>query len=94
MDGNKSNNRIGNLRIVSHDSNTQNAVIRTDNKSGAKGVFWHKATGKWHVLITANKKKIYLGVHEDFEFAEFLAQEARRKYHGAFANHGHGAVNG
>ena len=35
-----------------------------------------------------NKDKKYFGSFTDLELADLVAQEARSKYHGNFANHG------
>ena len=86
-DGNRKNNKIENLRIATSADNNQNARLRSDNKSGVKGVRWRSDQGKWHVVITANKTKHHLGYYEDFELAELVAIEAREKYHGKFARH-------
>ena len=36
-------------------------LLRDDNKSGFRGVYWHKATGKWVAAIVVDSKKIHLG---------------------------------
>ena len=38
MDGNRSNNKISNLRVLSKDTNTRNCKKRVDNKTGMNGV--------------------------------------------------------
>lgn len=87
-DGNRSNNRIENLREATECQNAQNATLRSDNKSGAKGVNWCSASKCWQVRVQSSKKRIHLGVFKDFELAELVATMAREKYHGAYANHG------
>lgn len=86
-DGNKTNNKIENLRQCSISENSTNKKLGANNTSGAKGVSWHKATGKWQVNISVNKRQRNFGYFEDFEFAELVAVEARNKYHGCFARH-------
>lgn len=34
---------------------------RVDNKSGAVGVYWNKATQRWQAYITIHKRQIHLG---------------------------------
>lgn len=82
----KTDNRIENLRPANN-QNQHNCKIRKDNKSGAKGVYWFKQLNKWKVDVRINGKRKYIGVFEDFELAELVAQEARDKYHGKFARH-------
>jgi len=87
IDGNKANNKIENLRGVNHAQNLQNQKLRIDNKSGTKGVSWHKIAKKWRVQIIANKNVYHLGLFEDFELASLVAQEARDMYHKNYARH-------
>ena len=57
----KSDNRIENLRIVTHSENRQNIDKQSNNKSGLKGVWLHKNTNKWCSSIQVNKKNHHLG---------------------------------
>lgn len=84
---NKLDNRIENLRPASPEENASNRKLFSNNKSGAKGVFWDKPKNKWFVYLDVNKTRKNIGYFEDFELAELVAIEARNKYHGAFANH-------
>ena len=88
IDLNPLNNKLENLRPA-NGKNQQNVRIRSHNTSGEKNVFWHKASQKWFVMLSASKVKHCIGYFKDFEFASLVATEAREKYHGAFANHGH-----
>ena len=83
---NRNDNSIENLRPA-NSKNQQNAKIRKDNKSGIKGVYWFAELKKWKVDIGVNGKRKYIGVFNDLELAELVAQEARDKYHGKFARH-------
>jgi hypothetical protein len=78
-------NRIENLRLANSCENMQNRKLFRNNKSGAKGVVWHKRIGKWQVYVGAKRAIKHIGYFEDFELAELVAHEARQKYHGAFA---------
>jgi HNH endonuclease len=91
INGNRSDNRIENLRSCTKQENSRNTLARTGNKAGIKNVSWKESLNKWQVDITANGKKRYIGVFEDLELAELVAMEARNKYHGNFANYGIGA---
>ena len=88
IDGNPLNNRIENLREANRKTNGQNRKMQINNTSGAKGVSWHKAAGKWNVRVKDNNKRRSFGLFDDFELAELVAIEARNKLHGKFANHG------
>jgi hypothetical protein len=87
IDGNRKNNSIENLRAATPLTNAQNAKVRKDNTSGAKGVNWNKSNNQWRVRVQVNNKRILIGDFKDLELAELVAQEARNKYHGNFAKH-------
>jgi hypothetical protein len=63
----------------------QNRKLFKNNTSGVKGVSWDKIHNKWSVYVGVNRKIKQIGYFEDLEFAELVSQEARLKYHGAFA---------
>ena len=86
IDNDRGNSRINNLRIADRVTNGYNRKKPINNKSGIKGVHWSKIDKKWIVKIGVNKQKLYIGLFEDLELAELVAQEARAKYHGEFAN--------
>ena len=82
IDVNPLNNKIENLRLGSMAQNQYNHSLRKDNTSGIKGVSFSKDKNKWRVQLKVNKKALNFGCHEDIEFAELVAHEARVKYHG------------
>jgi uncharacterized protein YkuJ len=88
IDGNRSNNRIENLRIATKAQNSWNRKNNFNNKTGVKGVRLRKDNNKFEVRICVNKKRYVLGSYDDLELAELVMMEARDKYHGKFANHG------
>lgn len=70
INGNRSDNRIENLRKVTHQQNGMNrSRAQRNSASGLIGVYPHKATGKWEASITHNRKSIFLGLHETKEAA-------------------------
>lgn len=73
-DGNTLNNRVENLRWVTHQQNQW-------NRTTAKGYYFHKARGKWQAQIRLDGKTIFLGRFntEDEARAAYLA--AKEKYH-------------
>ena len=58
-DGNPTNNAVSNLRLSSHAENMRNTKIRTDNTSGAKGVYRMRNT--WQDKIESNGKTYVAG---------------------------------
>jgi hypothetical protein len=87
IDGNKSNNKLDNLRPATNIQNAQNVGLHKNSTTGIKNVSWSPSKNRWKVLISANgKRKSWLV--KDLELAELVAIEARNKYHGNYANHG------
>jgi hypothetical protein len=82
IDGNKLNNKIDNLRVVSDLINSQNVRHpRSSNKSGYLGVSWHKKDKRWHAHIRVNKKTVFLGGYHSPDVAYVTYVEAKRKMH-------------
>lgn len=80
-------NRIENLRNVSHKENGKNQKKRQNNKSGVMGVSWDKRAGKWAANIYDKKKHIYLGIYADWFDAVCARKSAQVKYN-FHPNHG------
>jgi hypothetical protein len=83
-DGNSLNNNPDNLRESTHSENMHNSKAPKNNTSGHKGVFWHKASGKWEVRIRLNGKLYNFGLYVNKEDAIKVAIESRNKLHGEF----------
>jgi len=88
VNGNGLDNRRSNLRICSPSQNSQNSRIRSDNRSGFKGVRWDKSKNKWRSQIRVRRKLIHIGYFTTAEEAFEDLAAARIKLHGEFANHG------
>lgn len=78
-------NRRCNLRIATHSQNNHNKPIRRDNKSGYKGVGFHKASGRWRADIRLNGRSKYLGLFDTAEDAYASYLFAAAEMHGEFA---------
>jgi hypothetical protein len=77
----KTDNRILNLRRVTDSQNLQNVGLRSDNKSGYKGVCWDVKKEKWSVRMTYNNKYRHLGCFDDVHEAGSAYIEASKKHH-------------
>lgn len=86
-DKNPLNNKIENLRAADRFENCQNAKTPVTNKSGIKGVNWHKKLQKWNVQLNVNGKKKNFGYYNDIDYAKFVVEAMRYKYHRDFASH-------
>lgn len=84
IDGTPLNNERENLRIVTNSQNNMNKGSRSDNTSGRRGVYWHKAVKKWCAEIKVNGEKIHLGLFEDLEAASAAHEAARDKHFGQY----------
>ena len=87
IDGDRSNNAIGNLRDVSPAENSKNLGIRSTNTSGISGVVWLKRRGKWMARGNIDGKAKYLGEFLDKDDAK-NAVDVFRKCNGFHGNHG------
>jgi hypothetical protein len=82
---NRADNRLENLRPANRSENQCNRRAIASNTSGYPGVSWHKQSKAWTVRLIKNGKNYRFGYFKDFELAGLVSQEARSKYHGAFA---------
>ena len=87
IDGDKTNNRIENLREATHQENIWNRKIHKNNKSGVKGVSWDKTKKKWAAQCMVNKKLHRLGFYKDLEMAKDAVIKFRTIHHGEFCKH-------
>lgn len=83
-----SDNRVENLRPATRSENQRNIGILSSNKSGVKGVCWHKSSRKWRADCRVNGTLNYLGLFSTIEAAAKAVQQFRAQHHGEFANHG------
>lgn len=87
IDHNRVNNKINNLRSVSHVENSKNMGLRGTNKSGHVGVCWHTKGNKWMAYIHINYKMKNLGLFSDISDAIVARQKASENC-GFHKNHG------
>lgn len=82
INGDSCDNRIGNLRVVSHRLNQENMkVARSDSSSGLLGANWNKRTGKWMGKIKAKGRQYVLGEYATPEEAHEAYLAAKRRLH-------------
>jgi hypothetical protein len=74
IDGNRTNNFLSNLRLVSHQQNQW-------NRHTAKGYTWHKPAKKWMAYIILNNKKKHLGYYDTEAEARQAYLDAKKIYH-------------
>ncbi len=77
INGDKSDNRIANLREASASQNTMNQGLRKDNSTGFKGVYEDKRTGRFRARITVGGKPKNLGFYATVEDAAAARRSAK-----------------
>mgnify|MGYP000650107471 CR=1 FL=1 len=83
-DRNPLNNRRFNLRLATPSQNIMNQKIGSNNTSGVKGVYWHKASRRWIARIRiygVTKSKSFLSK----EAAIKARKRAEKRHYGEFA---------
>lgn len=88
INGIRDDNRIENLRDVTHTENMHNQKRPKNNRSGVVGVSWAGGrSDKWYATICVHRKFINLGHYEDFFEAVCARKSAELKYN-YHPNHG------
>jgi hypothetical protein len=87
INGDRTDNRISNLRAATGRLNSRNNSLRSDNKSGVCGVSWDSTRSKWVARIRTDSGYKYLGRFDDLEEAKRTYSEAKERY-GYHPNHG------
>ncbi len=85
VNGNGLDNRIQNLRLCTRSENLRNRRKNTNNTSGFKGVYFHKAAGKWLARLSTRVDGEHLGLHKTAEDAAHAYDEAALRRFGEFA---------
>lgn len=86
IDGNPANNRLSNLRVVSHALNGRNLKLKKNNTSGHCGVN-RRPSGRWCATVTVNGQTITFGTFDTQDEA-IAARKLGEAAHGFHANHG------
>lgn len=80
INGDRSDNRIENLRRVDRLQNCRNLGKNSRNTSGVTGVFWEGSKNLWRARICVNNVRIYLGMFKNIEDAKAARAEAEEFY--------------
>lgn len=88
IDGDRSNNRIENLREATNQENRINTGKRSNNKSGYKGVWWSKQKNRWVSEVKKGRIRKHLGYFVCPYAAHEAYKAASEELHGEFAHHG------
>lgn len=77
----RDDNRLANLRPATRSENCQNQPIRSTNRSGVTGVYYHSCARKWVASINIDKKQRHLGVFNTAEQAAAARKSAEQQYY-------------
>ena len=87
VNGERSDNRLCNLRSVDRQGNQRNQKRRSNNATGVLGVSWSKHANAWLARITFNGRQKNLGYYKDFNTAVAVRKHAE-VLHDYHPNHG------
>lgn len=87
INGEKSDNRIENLRECTKSQNQMNRK-RNKNSKHPKGIHFVKSTKKYRVRIQADKVRHLIGDYDNIEDAKLAINKARAIMHKEFYNKG------
>ena len=82
INGNRSDNRIENLRAASH---SQNCMNRKNRGSASKGCYWQPKRNKWIAQIGFNGKRITIGYFDTLEDAAMAYANKSKELHKEFS---------
>lgn len=87
INGDRSDNRADNLRLVSRHENSKNRARSKNNTSGKMGVRWIEDRQRWQSSIVVDQKQIHLGYFKTMEKA-IASRELAESEYGFHENHG------
>tara|TARA_R100000951_G_scaffold90032_1_gene78150 strand:- start:4650 stop:5132 length:483 start_codon:yes stop_codon:yes gene_type:complete len=87
INGDRGDNRIENLRVVTHQENCKNQKQHSDSTSGVTGVSWKNRDRRWVAQIRVEGKNKHLGYFTDKIDAIYSRYYAEQDY-GFHKNHG------
>lgn len=87
IDGNPSNNAIGNLRLATSRQQKHNKRVQSNNRCGLKGAYYHacRKGKKWRSQIKVGDVLHFLGYFHTAEEAHAAYREAAIEHFGEFA---------
>lgn len=82
---NRLDNRRENLRLCTRSENQYNIGLRKDNRSGARGVYYHIRDKRWIAKTKVQGERIHIGSFKTKEDAVIAYNEFVKKHHKEFA---------
>lgn len=84
INGIRTDNRLCNLRLATNSENQMNRKQNINNKSGFKGVSWHRATKKWLATGCLGGTVMQLGAFTNILEAIATREAFAKEHHGEF----------
>ena len=88
INGDRDDNRAGNLRLATRSQNMKNTKKRQGTTSSYKGISWDASRNRWRAEIRINGKNKRIGRFDSEVEAHAAYCKAASEYHGEFANFG------
>ncbi|MFB5010839.1 HNH endonuclease [Enterobacter hormaechei subsp. steigerwaltii] len=89
INGQKTDNRLKNLRDSNRSQNCLNKGVRSDSFCGVKGVTYRIDNKSWQARCTSkNGRRVHLGYFKKIEDAIAKLASFRKEEHGEFSNNG------
>jgi hypothetical protein len=85
INGNRSDNRLENLRVCNNAVNQRNRRAVKGSKSKYKGVTWSKCKAQWRARISCNGETHFLGYYDTEIEAARAYNIGAKAIHGKFA---------
>ena len=84
INGVRDDNRICNLRLATRSQNNMNSSPSSRNKSGCRGVCFHKRDKIWHARVFVNRKAVAFKTFKEKEDAIDFVTSEREKIFGSY----------
>lgn len=84
VNGDRTDNRLANLRLADPSQNTANQKQRADNTSGVRGVSWSSRRNAWIAQIRWRGRPRYLGQYASLKAASDAYRSAAAEMFGEF----------
>lgn len=86
INGDRTDNRISNLRLATREQNARNCRVKNTSSTGVKGV--SRDRNSFRASCYMDGVRNYLGSYKSIEEAADAVRRFREKYHEEFHNHG------
>jgi hypothetical protein len=81
INGKPNDNRVNNMRIVSHTNNMKNHKLMRNNTSGYSGVCYSERENAWKAYIYTDNRRIHIGTFNSKQSAINARKRYENKYH-------------